>query len=145
MPIKEYSEEEAMSLAMLMMSWKSANIPVMLMPTGQAAAVPDEEETVQGELSPFDWGKELFESKMCSECHTIGGGVEIGPDLIGVAEIRGLEWLKKMIQNPEEMERTDSTAQMLYKEYEELGMATEGLSDEEVAAIIVYIRSFDKN
>lgn len=145
MPLMKYSEEEAMSLAMLMMSWKRANIPVMLLPTGQAAVVPEEGETEQGALSQFDWGKELFENKMCSECHTIGGGVEIGPDLIGVAEKRGLVWLKKMIQDPEEMERTDSTAQTLYKEYEELGMATEGLSDEEVAAIIVYIQSFDKN
>jgi len=145
MPKVDYSEEEAMSLAMLMMSWKNANIPVMLLPAGQAAAAPVEEETEQGKLSQFDWGKELFVDNMCADCHTIGGGVEIGPDLIGVAEKRGLEWLKKMIQDPEEMERTDSIAQALYKEYEELGMAGEGLSDEEVAAIIIYIQSFDKN
>lgn len=144
MPVVEYSEEEAMSLAMLMMSWKSAQIPVMLMPTGQEAAVPAEEESEQGVLSQVDWGKELFESKSCSECHTIGGGVEIGPDLIGVAAKRGLEWLKKMIQDPEEMERTDTIAQALYEEYEELGMPTEGLSNKEVGAIIKYIESFDK-
>ncbi len=144
MPFVEYSEEEAMSLAMLMMSWKSANIPVMLLPTGQEPAVSAEEESVLGKLSQIDWGKELFVDKMCSECHTIGGGVEIGPDLIGVEAKRGFEWLKKMIQDPEEMERTDTTAQALYKEYEELGMPTEGMSDVEVEAIIKYIGSFEK-
>jgi cytochrome c1 len=43
------------------------------------------------------------------------------------------------------MERTDPLAKKLYLEYEELGMPTEKMTEEEVEAIIKYIESFDKN
>ncbi len=145
MPYVEYSEEEAWALSMLMMSWRDVNLPIMLIPRGKKEEVPSPEEKVDvGKLSTVDWGRELFESKNCSECHTIGGGVEIGPDLKGVTKIRDREWLRRMILNPEEMEITDPLAKKLYIEYEELGMPTEKLTKEELEAIIKYIASFDK-
>ena len=145
MPFVQYSKEEAMALAMLMMSWKDINLPIMLIPEGEKEEQPvAEEETVKGELSPAQWGRELFASKNCAECHTIGEGVEIGPDLKGVDKIRDIEWLRKMIGEPEKMEQTDPLAQKLYQEYEELGMPTEALTEEEVEAIIEYIKSFEK-
>ena len=94
--------------------------------------------------SSVERGKELFESEFCSECHTIGGGVEVGPDLIGVTKRRDFEWLKRIILNPEEMELTDSIAKELYKEYEEMGMVVDELTEEEVEAIIRYLESFNK-
>ncbi len=145
MPFVEYTEEEAWALAMLMMSWKNVILPVMLMPKGERADEPAVEETIErGELSLVDWGRELFENKGCSECHTIGGGVEVGPDLIGITEIRDSQWLRKMILDPEAMEQTDPLAKKLYQEYEELGMPTEELTEEEVEAIIKYIESYKK-
>ena len=146
MPYVEYSEEEAWALALLMMSWKDVNLPIMLMPKGKKDEVPSvEEKDERGKLSPVEWGKELFVNKNCSECHTIGEGVEIGPDLKGLTKIRDIKWLRKMILDPEKMERTDPLAKKLYLEYEELGMPTEKMTEEEVEAIIKYIESFDKN
>jgi mono/diheme cytochrome c family protein len=146
MPYVEYSEEEAWALSMLMLSWKDVNLPIMLLPRGKREEVPSPDEKVErAGLSLVEWGKELFESKNCSECHTIGEGVEIGPDLKGITKIRDIEWLRKMISDPETMERTDALAKKLYQEYEELGMPTEVLTEEEVEAIIKYIESFDKN
>ncbi len=145
MPYVEYSDEEAWALAMLMMSWRDVNLPIMLMPRGKKEDIPSPEERIEkGKLSAVEWGRELFESKNCSECHTIGGGVEIGPDLKGVTKIREMEWLRRMILDPEEMERTDPLAKKLYLEYEELGMPTEKLTEEELEAIIQYIASFNK-
>jgi len=143
MPFVEYSKEEAMALAMLMMSWKDINLPIMLIPEGEKEGLPvAEEETVKDELSPAQWGRELFVSKNCSECHTIGEGAEIGPDLKDIDKIIDIEWLMKMIGEHEKMEQTDPLAQKLYQEYEELGMPTEALTEEEVEAIIEYIKSF---
>ncbi len=141
-----YSEEEARALAALMMSWKNINLPIMLIPKVKRKEPQVFEEEVKMEkLSLVEWGEKLFEDKYCSECHTIGEGVEAGPDLIGVTARRDIEWLKSMILNPEEMEQTDSIAKKLYQEYEELGMAVEELTEVEVEAIIRYIESFDKN
>ncbi len=140
MPFVDYSEEEAWALAMLMMSWRNINLPIMLIPKEKRKDLP----SVGRKLSLVEWGKELFESKYCSECHTIGGGVEVGPDLRGVVKIRDREWLKKMIARPEEMEQVDSLAKKLYQEYDEVGMSTEDLTEEEIEAIIEYMGSFDQ-
>jgi cytochrome c2 len=146
MPFVEYSEEEAKALAMLMMSWRTVNLPIMLIPIEKKEEPPTASEKIEKEkLSLVEWGKELFETKNCSECHTIGEGVEIGPDLIGITRMRDMQWLRKMILDPEEMEQIDPLAKKLYAEYEELGMPTEELTEEEVEAIIKYIESFDKN
>ncbi len=146
MPFVEYSDEEAMALSMLMMSWRPVNLPVMLVPIEKKEAVPSEDEKVEMEkLSLVERGKALFESKNCSECHTIGGGVEVGPDLKGITQIRDIQWLRKMILDPENMEKIDPLAKKLYLEYDELGMPTEELTEDEVEAIIKYIESFDKN
>jgi cytochrome c2 len=151
MPFMEYSDEEAWALAMLMMSWRTINLPIMLIPKGKREMLPVTEEKVvelkveMRETSSIEWGKELFESEYCSECHTIGEGVETGPDLIGITKRRDFEWLKRMILNPEEMEQTDSIAKELYLEYEEMGMTVDELTEEEVQAIIEYIESFDTN
>jgi cytochrome c2 len=145
MPYVEYSEEEAWGLAMLMMSWRGVNLPIMLIPKEKREEVPSLQEKVERvKLSLVEWGKELFESKNCSECHTIGGGVEIGPDLKGITEIRDIQWLKRMILDPEDMEQTDTLAKKLYQKYEEVGMPTEDLTQGEIEAIIKYIESFNK-
>lgn len=145
MPFVEYSEEEAWSLVMLMMSWKNIVLPITLIPKGEKEKLSvDEGKMVEkGTLSLVDWGKELFESKYCSECHTIGGGAEDAPDLKGITRIRDAKWLRRMILYPDEMEETDSLARELYLEYDEAGMVTEELTDEEVEAILKYIDSID--
>ncbi|NIM58001.1 MAG: c-type cytochrome [Candidatus Aminicenantes bacterium] len=145
MPYVKYTEEEAWALAMLMMSWRSVSLPVMLIPEEKREEVPPPEKKLEKrKLSIVEWGKELFESKGCSECHTIGGGVEVGPDLIGITKLRDIQWLRKMILDPEKMEQTDPLAKKLYQEYEETGMPTEELTLQEVEAIIKYIESFNK-
>jgi cytochrome c2 len=145
MPYVEYSQREAMSLAMLMMSWKKFSLPVILIPKAQPEKLPEEEKIDQRQLTQVEWGKELFENKGCVECHTIGKGVEVGPDLHGIVGKRDPDWLRKMISNPEEMEKTDPIAQKLFLEYEEFGMPTEPLTQEEIDAILEYIKSVSRN
>ena len=141
-----YTEEQAEALALLMMSWRNTNLPIMLIPT-EKKEEPDfaGEEGKREDLTLVEWGKGLFESKFCADCHTIGEGVEVGPDLKGITKKRERQWLKRMILTPLEMEQTDSLAIELYREYDEIGMETEELTGDEAEAILRYIDTFEKN
>lgn len=59
-----------------------------LLATGAGGAAPS-----------TDNGKRIFES-ICVACHTIGGGVKIGPDLKGVIERRDRAWIVRFVSKP---------------------------------------------
>jgi len=85
-------------------------------------------------------GEELF-TEWCVDCHTIGGGDLVGPDLAGVTERRSIEWLIKAVQNSEALiEAGDPDAVALYEEYDETAMPEVPLSEAEVVAVIEYTK-----
>jgi cytochrome c2 len=142
MPRVEYSEKEAWALSMLMMSWRNISLPMMLVPTRTVdTEVPAAEETAAAGEPEIEWGKRLFASKGCADCHTIGQGVEAGPDLRGLMDRREAGWVSRMILDPERMEKTDALAKEMYDQFDELGMPTVEITEAEVEAIIKYIAS----
>ncbi|MFQ5602440.1 MAG: c-type cytochrome [bacterium] len=144
MPFSKYTDDEAWALALMMMSWKNINLPILLVPKEKKVEMPELVEVEREGRSLVDWGKQLFQDKFCADCHTIGGGVEVGPDLLGVTQKREKDWLRRMIRNPEVMEESDPITMELYKEYDEVGMVVEDLTDEEIEAIIEYLQSVGK-
>lgn len=80
-------------------------------------------------------GKLAFESK-CFACHSIGGGPKLGPDLLGVTKLRTDAWLREWLKHPDRMLETDATAQALLKEWNNIPMPNQNLSDEDVANFI---------
>ena len=84
-------------------------------------------------------GKQAFESK-CLACHSIGQGKKLGPDLAGVTKRRSAAWLARWLKEPEKMLQTDADAKALLKEYNNLPMPNQSLSDAEIKQ---YLKYFD--
>jgi protein SCO1 len=94
-----------------------------------------------GPIKNFDKGKYIF-GKNCVACHTIGHGDLIGPDLLGVTNIRDHNWLTRMIEKPDLMlDQKDPIATALLKKYNGVRMPNIYVSDQDTAYIISYIEA----
>lgn len=98
-----------------------------------AVAAPTVQTAAEGQL--------LFQQK-CAACHTIGGGVLVGPDLKGVVVRRDLNWLQGFIAAPDRMIASgDQLALQLLAESNNVPMPNLALSDAEVSALITYLET----
>ena len=95
----------------------------------------------------FDAGK--FFTKTCTQCHTIGGGDKIGPDLAGLSKRRSVDWIVKFVNYPSGMiegdeeeegyEKPDPIAVKLYAAYKPQMMAEQEMTKAQVEAVLKYI------
>jgi len=92
------------------------NLPATATPTDPAAAK----------------GKLDFESK-CLACHSMGQGPKLGPDLAGITKRHSDAWLTRWLKAPEKVLETDTEAKALLKEWNNVPMPNQNLSDEEIA------------
>jgi nitrite reductase (NO-forming) len=99
-----------------------------------ATATPTDPDAVAGKLA--------FESK-CLACHSVGQGKKLGPDVLGVTKRRSDAWLARWLKEPEKMLQTDADAKALLKEYNNLPMPNQSLSDAEIRQYIKYFHWFD--
>jgi cytochrome c2 len=89
-------------------------------------------------------GQNLQEGKkdfaICAACHNIGTGRLVGPDLKGVTERHSKDWLKKFINNSQELIQSgDKEAVAIFEEYNKIPMPPNNFSDEQLNNIIAYI------
>ncbi len=86
-----------------------------------------------------DAGAQHFQ-KLCSACHSIGGGKRVGPDLKGVTERRSKEWLVKWIASSSSLvKQGDPDAVALFEEYGKLTMPDTALPPAELEALVAYL------
>jgi mono/diheme cytochrome c family protein len=89
-------------------------------------------------------GQQIFQSK-CTACHTIGKGKLVGPDLAGVTSRREESWLKRQIKEPDSLiAENDPIALELLQEANNVPMVPLGLNDEEVVAVIAYLKTTEQ-
>lgn len=89
-------------------------------------------------------GRALY-AKACSACHSIGDGVQIGPDLAGVLDRRDRQWLIDFISNPARMRREkDPIALELDAAFPIAVMPRLGLSSTDAEDLLAYIDAAEK-
>jgi len=114
------------------------------------AAKPEEAElehhNIPATATPTDpaamQGKADFESK-CLACHSMGQGRKLGPDLAGVTKRRDDAWLTRWLKSPDKMLESDPEAKAMLKEYNNLPMPNQNLSDGEIGRYLRYFHWFD--
>ena len=85
-------------------------------------------------------GEDLFKTT-CAACHTIGKGRLVGPDLKGITEKRSQDWLVSFVKSSTSMVNSgDADAKAIFAEYNNLLMPDNSYSDEQVIAILHYIK-----
>jgi nitrite reductase (NO-forming) len=99
-----------------------------------ASSAPSDPEAASGKLA--------FESK-CLACHSLGQGKKLGPDLAGVTEHRNDEWLTRWLKSPEKMLASDEHAKALLKQYNNIPMPNQNLSDQEIRQYLKYFHWYD--
>jgi protein SCO1 len=88
----------------------------------------------------LDQGRYLFKTH-CAACHTIGHGDKIGPDLLGVTNVRDHTWLASIIQTPDKvLAGGDPIASALFKKYNEVQMPNLRVSAPDAAALIKFLQ-----
>ena len=85
-------------------------------------------------------GKMLWTNRGCGSCHGIGKKMA-GPDLAGVEQRRSKEWLTKWLMETDTMLASDSTAIALLAEWKGIKMPKQSLSEQDVDAILAYLRA----
>jgi protein SCO1/2 len=89
----------------------------------------------------FDKGQYLY-TRQCAPCHTIGNGDRIGPDLLGVTNVRNRDWLVQKLLKPDQMlAEKDPITMALNEKYKNVKMPNLRLSDEEINVLIGYMVS----
>ena len=84
-------------------------------------------------------GATAFKQK-CTACHKTNAKL-IGPAMQGIYERRSPEWVINILLNPTEMLKKDPIARALLKEYNNIQMLNQNLSEEEARAIAEYLRT----
>lgn len=88
-------------------------------------------------------GQMVFQNQ-CAICHTLGKGSGMGPDLAGVTARRERDWLARYIAFPDEMRaRQDPIATELAAKYPSFPMPNVGLTREQVADLLDYLKAHD--
>lgn len=86
-------------------------------------------------------GKGLFSSN-CAQCHSVGKGVVIGPDLQHIEKRRDEPWLLKWVKSSQSVVKGgDAYATELFNKYNKTVMPNFPLTDAEIKSILAYVKT----
>jgi hypothetical protein len=91
------------------------------------------------DLEMVTLGENAFKQK-CMACHMANRKL-IGPAMSGIYERRSPEWVINLLLNPTQMLKEDPIANALLKEYNNVMMLNQNLTQDEARAIAEYLRT----
>lgn len=151
MPPFGFEDREAKALALILVSWKRQSFPPEFVPPLHkptlAGVPPVVREVVmppksEAETQPEQDGRQLFQSRGCHTCHSIGKGKLIGPDLQRVSLRHADEWLSRWLADPAAMIRATPDLQAWPKEYGGIIMPNQNLTTADIQALLAYMKTF---
>ncbi len=148
MPNYRLNEEQAKAMALLMISWRRIGFPPQYIPAARkrpAAVQPIVREVPAAPPATSPQavqGRYVFENRGCSSCHRVGGGALIGPDLAGVTQRRDDRWLATWLKDPAAVVAKDEKLQTWTHEFGDIIMPDQNLSDDDIQAVIAYMKEF---
>jgi protein SCO1 len=108
----------------------------------QSASLANEKFSTTAANLKIDMGQYLFSTR-CAACHSIGNGDKLGPDLLGVTNVRDRAWLARMIVDANKMIDVDKDpiAIGLFKKYKEIRMPPLALPEADVNTLIEFLKT----
>jgi len=104
----------------------------------QRDAVPTDEAIIAE-------GEKLFNEYQCNSCHNVVGK-KVGPALAGVYDRRDLDWIYSWVKNSQAMIAAgDPQATALWNEYKPSAMTPYDLENDQILAIMAYVRNVEEN
>ncbi len=90
-------------------------------------------------------GESLFKEWGCNTCHAVDRKV-VGPALQGVYDRRTLPWIYEFVRNSSKVIASgDAQAVAVYNEYNQLQMPNHDLEDNDILAIMAYVKNVEDN
>jgi mono/diheme cytochrome c family protein len=148
MPNYKLTDDQAKALALLMLSWQRISFPPEYLPAARqrpSAVLPVVREVPYPPPATTDLSKKgryVFTNRGCNSCHRVGGGKLIGPDLAGVTQRRNDKWLAAWLKDPAAVVANDAALQTWAREFGDIIMPNQNLDDDEINAVMAYLKEF---
>jgi len=143
MPSFGFQPEQAKALTLMLLSWKRNHFPPQYIPRPiEIAEAPYKMVTVAPEppaVPGADAGRQVFRTRGCAACHTVGAGRLLGPDLNGVGARRDQNWLREWLADPAAVIRAHPDLANWPQDYEGVLMPNQNLSPAEIDALVAYL------
>lgn len=102
--------------------------------------------TVANSQALIESGKQYYKQAICITCHTIGKGKLVGPDLKDIHKKREEKWLLSWIKSSQTMVKSgDTIANKLFRENNQVMMPDLPLNEEQIKAVLAYIKAESEN
>lgn len=143
MPTFDLPPDDARALALLLLSWRRQSFPPQYLPapapSGTAAGPALRQVSAAPEIAGAEAGRAVFLAHGCNTCHSVGGGIVLGPDLKGVGTRRQADWLSRWLADPSAAIRADPALRDWPATYGNVVMPNQNLSTTDIDELVVYL------
>lgn len=141
MPVFGFTTEQARALTLLVMSWRRQSFaPEYIPPRTEAVPIQVIRKVAEAPVvAGAEEGRLVFTTHGCNQCHSVGGGLLIGPDLRGVGGRHPADWLRNWLADPAAMIRAHPELAEWPEQFGGIVMPNQNLTAKQIDALVVYL------